>query len=77
MQGNTGLVVGEGAHLVPVHGFQLKVREGAKTGAQSLGDAEIRLGEPEANVAVDVVDGGNNRRVAGNEVGSIAGNTDR
>ena len=44
VQRDAGLIVGERAHLVPIQGFQLKVREGFEAGADALGDAEIRLG---------------------------------
>lgn len=68
-----GLVAHEGLHHVLVHRLDLDVGEVGEARAQALRDAEVGLRTPEPDVVVDVVDVGENRRVARDVVGTVAG----
>ena len=70
---DVGLVAHEGLHHVLVHRLDLDVGEVGEARAQPLRNAEVSLRTPEPDVVVDVVDVGQHRRVARDEVGTVAG----
>ncbi len=74
-QRDAGLIGHEGTDLVFVYRLELsRIGKGrnVEARAETLHDAEVRLRRPEADVAVDVVDGGERGRVARNKGGRIA-----
>ena len=70
--GNPGLIPHEGPDLILVDGFELEVRKGGKAGAQPFRNAEVALRPPETDIVVDVVDVGEHRDVARDEVRPIS-----
>jgi hypothetical protein len=75
-QGDAGLIIDEGVDLVLVDCLELEVGEAGKSGIQALGDAEVGLRCPKADLIVDVVHVLKHRWVSRDEVRGVAGNAD-
>src|SRR5262245_43246783 len=76
-QRDARLVIHKRPYLILIHGLEFEIREGAESRTEPFRYPKVRLGRPEPDVSVDVVDIRKDWEISRNEVCRIAGNVNR